>query len=384
VEGDEENEDRNGSEDGDGSGDRFEGGAGVEGRSGSSTSEGRSGPSTSSHDMQSFEDVEVVDNVSEMGRSDILLSPPVSDEDSGGISFNLGSEFHAMDLVNPTLKLKMKFYSLQLFREAVKQYNVQRGKDIQFVKNERARCVAVCRDPSCNYRVYGRQMNDEQSFEVRSLRPKHSCTRVYKSSIVNSMWISDKLYDKFKIQPDMPFEVIQDEVKRKWNGEVTKSQMYRGRRRARKQIFDNLGEQYDRLWDYCETLRQTNKGSCVMMKVERPTSASEPMFQRLYMSLAAMKQGFLEGCRSVISLDGCFLKGPYKGTLLVAVGRDDNNNMYPIAIVVVEAEIKKSWTWFLECIVSNLGSHARHVRPTFVSDWQKVSFITYITFFFEF
>jgi hypothetical protein len=65
--------------------------------------------------------------------------------------------------------------------------------------------------------------------------------------------------------------------------------MYRGRRRAGKHIFGNLGEQYGRLWDYCETLRQTNKGSCVMMKVERPTPASEPMFQRLYMSLVAMK-----------------------------------------------------------------------------------------------
>jgi hypothetical protein len=116
-----------------------------------------------------------------------------------------------------------------------------------------------------------------------------------------------------------------------------------------------------------------------MMKVERPTPDSEPMFQRLYMSLAAMKQGFLEGCRPIIGLDGCFLKGPYKGTLLAAVGRDANNNMYPIAIASVEAEIKESWTWFLECLVSDLGSHVRHVRPTFISDRQNVSFITYIT-----
>lgn len=258
VEGDGKNGDENGNEDGDESGD----GDGVEGRSGPSTSEGRSGPSISDHGMQSFEDVEVVDNVSEMGRSDIMLSPLISDEDSGGISSNLGSKFHVMDLVNPTIKLKMKFSSLQLFREAVKQYNVHKGKDVQFVKNERASCVAVCGDPSCDYRVYGRQMSDGQSFEVRSLRPKHSCTRVYKSSIVNSRWILDKLFDKFKIQPNMPLEVIQDEVKRKWNVEVTKSQMYRGRRRAGKQIFGNLGEQYGRLWDYYETLRQTNKGLC--------------------------------------------------------------------------------------------------------------------------
>jgi hypothetical protein len=196
VEGNGEN--GTGNEDRDGDGDGFEG-AEVEGRSGPSTSVGRSGPSTSNHGMQLFEDVDVVDNDSEMGRSDILLSPPISDEDSGGISSNPDLEFHAMDLVNPNLKLKMKFSSLQLFREAVKQYNVQRGKDIQFVKNERARCIAVCRGPSCDYRVYGRQMSDVQFFEVRSLRPKHSCTRAYNSLIVNSRWISDKMFDKFKI-----------------------------------------------------------------------------------------------------------------------------------------------------------------------------------------
>jgi len=224
-------------------------------------------------------------------------------------------------------------------------------------------------------------MSDEQSFEARSLRPKHSCTRVYKSSIVNSRWISHKLFDKFKIQPDMPLEVIQDEVKRRWNVEVTRSQMYRVRRRAGKQIFGNLGEQYGRLWDYCETLRQTNKGNCVMMKVESPTPDSEPMFQKLYMSLAAMKQGFMEGCRLVIGLDWFFLKGPYKGTLLAAIGRDANNNMYPIAIAVVEVEIKENWTWFLECLVLDFGSHARHVRPTFIFDRQKVSFITFFFFF---
>jgi hypothetical protein len=151
-------------------------------------------------------------------------------------------------------------------------------------------------------------MADEESFEIRSLTPKHSCTHVYKSSIVNSRWIADKLFDKLQIQPDIPIPMMRDEVKRKWNVDVSKSQMYRGRRMAGKMIYGNLGQQYSKLWDYCETLRHTNKGSCVMMKVERPNSDLPPRFHRLYLSLAAMNKGFLEGCRPVISLDGCFLK----------------------------------------------------------------------------
>lgn len=206
VEGDGEDEDG----DGDGDGDD---GTEVEGGGTLGDGDDQSGPS--SIKMSSFEDVEVDENDYEIGRSDILLLPPVSDEEDGGISSHPDVEFHEVDIVNPNLKLIMKFANIQLFREVVKQYNVRRGNDIRFEKNERGKCVAVCRDPGCGYRVYGRQMAIEASFEIRFLRPKHFCTRVYMSSIVNSRWIAAKLYDKFKVQPDMLLRVIQDEVKRK-------------------------------------------------------------------------------------------------------------------------------------------------------------------------
>jgi hypothetical protein len=80
----------------------------------------------------------------------------------------------------------------------------------------------------------------------------------------------------------------------------------------------------------------------MIMKVERPNLDVPPKFQRLYMSLATMKKGFLDCCRPVIRVDGCFLKGPFKGRLLAVVGRDRNDNMYPIAFAVVEAETKDS------------------------------------------
>jgi len=66
--------------------------------------------------MKSFEDVEVDDNHSELGRNDILLSPPINDEeDIDRISSHPSVEFHEIDLPNLTLKLKMKFFSIQLF-----------------------------------------------------------------------------------------------------------------------------------------------------------------------------------------------------------------------------------------------------------------------------
>jgi hypothetical protein len=46
-------------------------------------------------------------------------------------------------------------------------------------------------------------------------------------------------------------------------------------------------------------------------------------------------------------VDGCFLKGPYGGQLLAAIGRDPNDQMFPIAIAVVKGETRESWEWFL-------------------------------------
>ncbi|XP_020413352.1 uncharacterized protein LOC109947482 [Prunus persica] len=42
---------------------------------------------------------------------------------------------------------------------------------------------------------------------------------------------------------------------------------------------------------------------------------------------AGFKKGFVEGCRPVVGVDGCHLKGPCSGQILTAVGVDGNNDL---------------------------------------------------------
>ncbi|XP_047263771.1 uncharacterized protein LOC107858035 [Capsicum annuum] len=49
-------------------------------------------------------------------------------------------------------------------------------------------------------------------------------------------------------------------------------------------------------------------------------------------------------------MDGCFLKGPYGGQLLTAIGIDADNGMFPIAYAVVDVEDKHNWKWFLNLL----------------------------------
>jgi len=241
------------------------------------------------------------------------------------------------------------------------------GKDLVYQKNSKSKVVAVCGEKNCKYRVYGRQLKGEATFMLISLRPKHTCARKYKNHLITSTWIAECCLVSFRDQPNMPVEVLKKKVKKKWNVEIHPSTLYRARKRAQEVIYGKLGEQYHRLWDYCATIRSTNVGSCVLLMVERPMPEMPCRFQRMYISLAAMKNGFKDGCRPVIGLDAFFLKGVYKGQLMAAIGRDANNNMYPISMAVVEAETKDSWSWFLEALLADLGPSGV-LRWTFISD----------------
>ena len=100
------------------------------------------------------------------------------------------------------------------------------------------------------------------------------------------------------------------------------------------------------------------------------TEEEKPIFQRMYICLDACKKGFKAGCRKVVGLDGCFFKGATNGELLCAVGRDGNNQMYPIAWAVVEKENNDSWDWFCDVLFRDLDVHGGD-GWVFISDQQK-------------
>ncbi|CAN0904846.1 hypothetical protein LINGRAHAP2_LOCUS23334, partial [Linum grandiflorum] len=90
----------------------------------------------------------------------------------------------------------------------------------------------------------------------------------------------------------------------------------------------------------------------------------------MYLCFDTLKKGFLAGCQRFISLDGCFLKGLCKGELLTALGRDANDQMYPIAWCIVEVESRASWDCFLEQLQTDLDIADGH-EWCFSLDQQK-------------
>jgi hypothetical protein len=63
----------------------------------------------------------------------------------------------------------------------------------------------------------------------------------------------------------------------------------------------------------------------------------------------------------VLSIDGSFLRGKDKGTLLVAISCDADNALVPLAFALVERENRDSWSWFLRLVWIHVMGPGREV-----------------------
>ena len=114
-----------------------------------------------------------------------------------------------------------------------------------------------------------------------------------------------------------------------------------------------------------------DKGSRVILQTEMTDETSQPKFKRMYVRFNAQKVGFLGGCRPFIGLDGCHIKHRFGGQILSATTKDANDNIFPVAMAVVEQETRESWIWFLEIFAEDIG-RPEELKLVFISNRQKV------------
>ena len=81
--------------------------------------------------------------------------------------------------------------------------------------------------------------------------------------------------------------------------------------------------------------RVTDVGSKVILQTEITEPNTQPKFKRMYAIYNAHKVRFLrgEGCKLLVGLDGCHLKGKFSRNKLLATSRDVNENIFPVALV---------------------------------------------------
>ncbi|XP_028123131.1 uncharacterized protein LOC114320217 [Camellia sinensis] len=118
---------------------------------------------------------------------------------------------------------------------------------------------------------------------------------------------------------------------------------------------------YDEIRWYMDIVMSTNPGSYLRLDYSHQSGR----FKRFFVAFNPSIEGFRH-CRPLLFIDGTFLKGKYKGTLLTAAAKDGDQGFFPLAMAIVDTETTDSWEWF----VMHLSNIFLDERPiTFIFDW---------------
>ncbi|XP_051191015.2 uncharacterized protein [Lolium perenne] len=205
---------------------------------------------------------------------------------------------------------------------------------------------------------------------VTRLRNKHICVPRRDNKLVTSVVIAEKYFREIRDNPGWRVEKMQEAVLADLCAEVSIAKCKRAKKIVMERLIDSTNGEFSRVFDYHLELVRSNPGSIVAVTLN-PDVVDRPVFERMYVCLDACKKGFMAGCRRVVGLDGCFLKGAVSGQLLCAVGRDANNQMYPISWACVEVESYDSWYWFLSYLQKDIQINNHGEGWVIISDQQK-------------
>ncbi|RYR65698.1 hypothetical protein Ahy_A03g011627 [Arachis hypogaea] len=259
--------------------------------------------------------------------------PPTLEDDDAFPIFREETRFGEL-----RLEVGMKFKTNMDFKEAVREYCIQEGRRVRFKKNDNVQCRTLCKGEKCPWVIYVSKDSEGVFWQVKTFNDDHTCPRETKNKLAN---------------------------RGKCDLDLNKSSLTRALGDARHIVYGDAVAQYGMVRDYGETLLKCNPGTTMRMTtILHPNPTEEPTFDKMYICLDGCKNGFRAGCRSLIGLDGAFLKIRFGGQILAAI--------YAIANAIVLVENTDNWRWFLELLHEDLGSYTQN-GWCFILDMQKVT-----------
>jgi hypothetical protein len=126
---------------------------------------------------------------------------------------------------------------------------------------------------------------------------------------------------------------------------------------AIEKIFGTWEDSYAALPQWLTTLRFYQPNVIDILETLLNNSGSGLIFHRLFWSFEPLIKGF-RFCKPLVQVDGTWLYGKYRGTLLLAVAQDRNNhNIFPVAFSIVEGETTEAWNFFLKNLRTYVTPH---------------------------
>ncbi|GJV13285.1 transposase, MuDR, MULE transposase domain protein [Tanacetum coccineum] len=215
----------------------------------------------------------------------------------------------------------------------------------------------------CAWSIRARRWGDTDKFRITGMNNVHTCpkTQTYPNhrnanKKVIAHILNPKLKDNRRV---LKGKDIQKDILSQYKTSISYQQAWRGKEYGLEQIRGSPYESFEMLPYYLHNLERKNKGTVTRIKTD------EGVFEMLFIALGASIRTFVNHLRPLLIIDAAHLKGQYKGTNLVAVGMDGNNQIVPIAFGICKGETGPCWSWWMSVLKECIGDNPNLL---FISD----------------
>ncbi|KAF7812906.1 Auxin response factor 4 [Senna tora] len=147
---------------------------------------------------------------------------------------------------------------------------------------------------------------------------------------------------------------------------VSYKKAWKAKQKAIARVYGNWENSYRLLPRWLAAVSHFVPGTIVRYQYkEDGQSAQVANFKRVFWAFKPCIDA-LPYLKPIVQIDGTFLYGKYRGTLLIATSQDSDTHVVPFAFAIVEGENKEAWSWFL----SNIRQHV-------VKERQNLCLISY-------
>ena len=259
------------------------------------------------------------------------------------------------DNLEDELQVGMQFEDKNAVKNVVKQYAMRCSREYEVKESNAHNWLVVCRnaDSGCGWRVRATQRKRlGDGWEITRYGGPHSCLSRAISldhRQLDSSFICSCIIDQVKNDPSKSISSIITEIHSWMHFKPSYKKAWEAKQKAIAQIWGDWDESYRRLPYLLAAIKHFNPGSVVEWDFSYDTceygtmvAPDEKILKRVFWAYKPSIDS-LKFSKPVLQIDGTFLYGKYKHTLLVATTIDGDNSVLPVAYAIVESENKDSW-----------------------------------------
>ncbi|KAI9919125.1 hypothetical protein PsorP6_011445 [Peronosclerospora sorghi] len=221
-------------------------------------------------------------------------------------------------------------------------------------KRDKKKVVLTCSGEACSASIRIIVSEKTELVTVTVMDDVHGCHGTLQGPrglLRNHDFLVSLVLENFPVDKDTMPKNIQCLLKMQLDVNIPFSTAHKVKEKIIHESAEDQSLQFQKVQPYIHLLQEADPSTVVKSKTQAINGSNEGRFHSVFIAPGAARQAF-KHMRKFVVVDGTFTKNRFVQTLLLAVGRDANDQLVLLAWTVVLNECTDTWTWFMIALMT--------------------------------